>query len=146
MKAILVGLTVLLASCACFKPETRNNPECAILNQIVDCTESAVMALAPQFLPIIKQLLAEATGAGGQIDWTRVEKALISIGIKDGGCILAELAKDFLTPPGPNPQAEPPEVMAMKKSFNENYTTFRQKKWPGIKFKVKKADGTTMVL
>lgn len=143
-KFSLFVITLLtLPSCACWKPEHRNDPQCAIIHGIVDCTESSVIALLPQFKPVVQQLIAEATGADGKVDWTVVEKGFGALGVKDGGCILADIEKDYLesTPPG-----APPEQLAARASFKANFDTYRAKKWPGVKFRVLKSDGAAVLL
>lgn len=142
---LLVIFSLAVPSCICFQPAHRNDPQCAILNQVVDCTEDAVQALLPQFKPMVKQLIAEATGEGGKIDWTQVEKGLGSLGVKDGGCILADVEKDYLNTPS-GLAAERPELAAMKASYKDNFETYRARKWPGVKFRVIKADGSRMTL
>lgn len=142
---LLIPILFFITSCGCFKPETRNDPKCAVINQIVDCTEQAVMQNIMQFKPLVQSLIAAATGQGGQIDWSKVELGLAGIGVKDGGCILADLEKDYLTP-ATGLQALPPAAMAARASYHENYHSFRAKKWPNVKFKVKKADGSSAVM
>lgn len=145
MKNFLLPFFLFMTGCVCFQPAHRNDPQCAVLNQVVDCTEQAVIQNIAQFKPLVQQLIAEAKGENGAIDWTKVEKGLGGIGIKDGGCILADLEKDYMTP-ATGLTAEPPEIVTMKKSYHENYNTYRQKKWPGIKFKVVKPDGSVVEL
>lgn len=148
MKNLLLALIAILlapiAGCRCFKPEHRNEPACAVLNQVVDCTESAVVTNIAQFKPLLQQVIALATGQGGQIDWSKVEQALTGMGIKDGGCIMADLEKDFMTP------ASTPMInqtlAATRASYHDNYKSYRAKRWPNISFKVKKAGGGTVTL
>ena len=142
MKNILLSLTLFVASCACFQPEHRNDPQCAIINQVVDCTEGIVKTLGPQFIPVIKQLIADATGQDGAIDWTKVETILASMGVKDGGCILAAIDLDYLQTSSPTASMID---MNMHKSYHEHFTAYRAKKWPGVKFKFIDAQGKVVL-
>lgn len=139
---VLTFFALAVPSCACFQAAHRNDPQCAIIGQVVDCTEAAVMANTTQFKPLVQQLIAEATGAGGKIDWTIVEKGLGSIGVKDGGCILALIQNDYLTAA----VSASPELLAARASYTEDFAAYRSKRWPGVKFKVQLADGQKVEL
>lgn len=144
---VIILFLVAVPGCGCFQAEHRNDPVCAILNQVVDCTESSVVANTNQFKPLVQALIAKATGQGGQIDWSQVELALGGIGVKDGGCILADVEKDYLTPANtPQTPMLSPALLAAKASYHENFTVYRNKKWPNVRFKVKKNDGSTVLL
>jgi hypothetical protein len=142
--AILSFALLSQAGCTCFQPAHRNDPGCAILNDIVDCTESAVEANVGQFEPVILQLIAKATGADGKIDWTSVDAGLVDVGVKDGGCTLAQIELDYGTPTAK--MSASPKIMAAKESYHAGFAEYRSKRWPNVKFKVKKADGTTVLL
>lgn len=92
--ALLPFLLLLSASCSCFTPATRNTPQCVILNNIIDCSEDVVIAnLGPAVSKIIQSYIAAPNQSP---NWTALDAALEAAGIKDGGCIIAQLQADFL--------------------------------------------------
>lgn len=142
---LLILFALTLPSCTCFQPAHRNDPGCAVLNQVVDCTEANVEALIPQFKPIVLELIAKATGADGTIDQAALDQSLIALGVKDGGCILADIENDYVNKPT-GATALPPRETKMRASYHQTFQDYRAKKWPGIKFKVRKPDGTKVTL
>lgn len=139
---VLFYLADGLLGCQCFQAAHRNDAQCAVINQIVDCTETAVVQNVSQFKPVVQQLIALATGAGGQIDWTRVETALETMGVKDGGCILASIEHDYLNPTGPQLDQN---VVAMHLAYRDHFEEFRAKHYgKDVKFKLKLADGSVV--
>lgn len=140
---VLAFIALTVPSCACWQPQHRNDPGCAVLHNVVDCSVAEVQAIIPEFKPLVVQLIVEATGADGKIDWTTVEKGLAAFGLKDGGCILADIEKDFLEPALPDAS---PQMLALRASYISNFKTYRAQRWPGVKFLVVKKDGTKVVL
>ena len=145
---LLTSLIIIVPGCKCLQPEHRNDPICVVLHtlegDLIDCTKDAAISTIPQFEPIVIELIAKVTGSDGKIDWPAFEASLGSLGIKDGGCLLADIEKQYIDPSAV--KALPPHMMLARQSYRENFATFRQKKWPGVKFKVKRADGTTVVI
>lgn len=100
LKAINVLLPLALvgglAGCACWSAERRNAPECAVLHGVLDCTEDAALStLAPALAEIIHNAIENAASP----DWSWVLAQLKGAGVKDGGCILAQLVDQFLRAP-----------------------------------------------
>jgi len=92
---------VLLASCACFGPEKKDSLGCIIVRQIIDCTVDVVKDLAPSVAGIVGSYI---NGAGTP-DWDALLVRLEALGIRDAGCILAQLENDFITKPQSGPDA-----------------------------------------
>lgn len=133
--AALLPFLFLASSCQCFKAETRNTPACAILNQIIDCTTDAVLSnLGPSVVAMIRTFVADPNQTP---NWEGLTDALIAAGIKDGGCIIAQLQADFLKL---NKPSADPVMMAARKSAANALARFKQKNGiSNVRYKVKVA-------
>ena len=111
---LLIGMT----SCACWTPEHRNDKGCAVLHQIIDCTTDVIKDLAPSVVGII----TNSINGNSSPDWDGLLQRLEGMGIKDGGCILAQLENDFITKPGASPEhmLKAKQVSSMLEKFKEH--------------------------
>lgn len=91
---------VLLASCACWQPEHRNDKGCAILHSVIDCTKDA---LTKQLGRTVSSIIAGFLAGNVSVDWDMLLTRLEEAGIKDGGCILAQIQNDLLSKPAASP-------------------------------------------
>jgi len=89
----LLVSSLLASGCSCFKPETRNTPGCAILHNIIDCTVDAITGGLAQSAQAI---VAQYINGNASVDWDGLLASLEAAGIKDGGCILAQLENQFV--------------------------------------------------
>lgn len=130
------GLLVLsqLSACACSSAADRNSAACVIQSSIVDCTVDAVTSVVPQFLPVALELVSALTGGGGTLDWAALEKAFVGLGIRDGGCLLAEV-QVALAGAGSQESATPIKVR-MAASYVQGFVAYRAQRWPGIQFRL----------
>lgn len=112
-------LLFTLAGCACWTPEHRNDKGCAILHQIIDCTTDVIKDLAPSVVGII----TGAISGNASPDWDALYTRLEAMGIKDGGCILAQLENDFITKPAASPDhmMKAKQVSSMLSKFKDHY-------------------------
>jgi hypothetical protein len=136
-----VGLAVVLGAssgCACTSEAHRNDVACVVVHDIVDCTENAAVAVWPQFLPVVGALVDALTGGDGTVDWGTVTTALISLGIRDGGCILAALQGQYASAAKPGAS---PKLMRKAQTYHEGFEAYRRQRWPNVRFKL--ADGST---
>lgn len=118
----------LLSSCQCWQPAHQNDVGCVVLKQIIDCTQGAGAGLVPVVTGIIENQIQGQTS----VDWADVEARLEAAGIKDGGCILANLENDFIAKAtGPQPMGSPlgvPEAVAPKlKAVQDLFAQFKRR-------------------
>lgn len=131
-----LGLGVLFISgCQCFQAAHRNDPGCAVVHQIVDCSEATVVALLPELKPLVLSIIQKYTNGDGTVDWVAVGKEVGVLGIKDGGCVLADIQNDYLTNKTAGPKA---------KAYLDGIASYRAQHWPGVKFKFV-VDGKTVL-
>lgn len=126
---LVLATSLLLASCShCLEEQHRNDLACWLKDEIISCSEDAIV---PEVTPLIIALLPAITGAGG-VDWSKIESQLLSMGIRDGGCLLAALEQRFSQPQAsPGLRAEAPAVADL-----------RHRLWPRTGYKM--ADGTVL--
>lgn len=142
MKKLALVLLLTLAGCGvCGQAAHRNDPQCVILHDVVDCTTDAVTSTIPQFIPIVMQLIAQATGADGSIDWPKVEASLLGLGVRDGLCILTAIGEQFASAA---PTAGPTAVRRAQ-SYQAGLAALRAKKWPGVHAKIRAASGEVVI-
>lgn len=118
---------LLMSSCACWKPEHRNDTGCAILHQVIDCSKDAAISnLGPAVAGIVSEFMTGQTN----VDWDGVLQRLEATGIKDGGCIIASLENDLLSKASMSPMA------GMKaKAASDTLMKFKQHfKQPDLKY------------
>jgi hypothetical protein len=115
----LAVLCVSLAGCQCWQPEHRNEPACAILHEVIDCTKDAALStLAPAAAKVIAGLLS----ANPTADWNEALRSLEDAGIKDGGCVLAYVQAELNTKMSVSPGAKKRDVLAgVKMKANAQY-------------------------
>lgn len=131
---LFVPSFVLLSSCACWQPEHRNDPGCVIVHQIIDCTGDNLPT------SIAGVILAYISGTASP-DWNFVLAQLENAGVKDGGCILAQLLNDYAAKPGAAPEK------AKAKSMSDMLVSFKAKLGiPDVKYKVSMATGATRLM
>lgn len=144
MKPILSILAIVLAlgtlsSCQCFQPETRNTPACAVLHQIIDCTKDAVLSnLSPPIAALIRSYLSDPNQTP---NWDGLISALEGAGIKDGGCIIAQLMADFVN----KPSSDPMRMVRAKEALSALDRYKARHNIAGVKYKVM-VDGKAVTL
>lgn len=119
----LCGFLFSLSGCACWTDASKNNtPGCIVAHEIVDCSVGAVESAMPYFVNIIGGLINGGVDPSN-IPWDNIVKQAEAMGIKDGGCFLAELKNQFF-----GPAAEEPMRMAMGSSMaGTKLSALRQK-------------------
>lgn len=135
--ALVVALTAL-PGCGCFTPEKRNEPACAVLHQVIDCTTDALKNIGPVVAAMIRTYVSDPNQTP---NWDGLIGALEGAGIKDGGCIVAQLMADFIG----KPSADPMRMVRAKEALSafERYK-FRHQ-IAGVKYKVI-VDGKVVLL
>ena len=121
---VAVGLlSSLLAGGACWSPARKNDPKCVVLRDVVDCSTAAVKAQSGRGLAIVTELINQGT-----FNTDALISALAGAGISSGECVLAAVAKNFLTTPR--------GVSAAQASFMEHRNAWLRAKYPsGVTYK-----------
>lgn len=119
----IVALAVLATGCGpaaeCKVPANATTTKCVAVNSVVDCTKGETPAVVAQFGPVISQLIDEATGADGSVDWATVEGKLGSIGTSYGTCVLGSIITHYMVMPRKLAQGEvAPNVNILKAGFS----------------------------
>lgn len=120
MKSLVLILVFLATSCGSLPQRTRD--------VVIDCTESSVVAMLPEFEPLVFELLAKLAGSDGQIDWAQAEKALVHLGVRDGGCLLADLQGKLAV-------LRSAKTATMTEGLGAAIEDYRARRWPGVAFK-----------
>ncbi len=97
--AILV-LAVTCSACGWLQQEAK-----AARKSIIDCTTSSAKGIEKQFGPVVDQLLLDAAGGDGRVDWSIVKSATKSFAAEAGGCVLAGAVLRALKPRAVDPDA-----------------------------------------
>jgi len=128
-----LALGTFVAGCACYTPQARNDKTCIVLHQIIDCTQDAALQnLAPLAVAIIGEILNNQQSP----NWPAIEARIEGAGIKDGGCILAQLEADFAG----RPTADK-ERATKAKAVSDMLLRFKEKRGMlDVKYKVKVGD------
>jgi hypothetical protein len=139
--SFLVGIAMFmtLPGCACWTDETKKNtPACVAEHDVVDCTEGAVEAVLPALAQIVLGFITQ----GIAVDWSAVTADAESLGLKDGGCLLAEIQALLNTP------SATPAMVAVRRSASDTFGNYKTKHFGTrlVKFKVKLKDGTVVTL
>ena len=133
---LLPFLFITLTGCACWQPEHKNDPKCIVVRQIVDCTTDAIKDMGP----VVAGLIGGLINGNTNVDWDMVLSRLEGAGIKDAGCILANLENDFMTKP-----AASPEYAQRAKMVHDGFASWKAKHGlADAKFKVKSNGGTVL--
>jgi hypothetical protein len=146
-KIFVIALTFFIATSSgcgaaqdCKKPENMNSVTCTALNSVIDCTKGELPAVIMQFGPVVSQLIDEATGADGTVDWAHVEKMLGSLGAAYGTCVLGTIIQNYMaSPPKLSPGEVKPSVAALKDGLNHTRATL-WKLDPKVKIHTAKGD------
>ena len=137
----LAGFLLALPGCGCWTDQAKaNTPACVVAHAVVDCTVSAGKTYGPDFITVIGKLLQGMPV--GQIDWAAIETSAEALGLKDGGCFLAEM-KNLVFTKATGPAAEESARQAVGV-----LDTYKKRKFgdPNVKFKIKAADGREVLL
>lgn len=89
----LIFLLLIVSSCSWLKSESK-----ATASDVVDCTSANVRSLNKQFGPVLDELLVQATGNDGEVDWTRIKHATRAFAVSTGLCVLAHSVQRALVP------------------------------------------------
>jgi hypothetical protein len=120
------------AATDCTKPENASSAKCTVINSVLQCTGAVLPAAEASASKDLNDLLAKARGADGTVDLSTVETQLEDLGIKYGGCVMADLFSRFTSGKvGASPTGGPnlaPETA--KQEFN----LLRARLWPGRAF------------
>jgi hypothetical protein len=96
-----------------------NSVKCTVVNTVIDCTKGELPAVVMQVGPVVAQLIDEATGADGSVDWAHVEKLLGSMSAAYGTCILGNIIQNYMaSPPKLSPGEVKPSVASLKAGFD----------------------------
>lgn len=144
--ATLVGFILAataLSSCACWTDQAKmNTPACIVAHDIVDCTTSAVESALPYFANIIFSLIGGGMDPNN-IPWDGIVTQAEAMGIKDGGCFLAELKNLIFGHP-----AYSQAYAASRKAVDDALTAYKVKHFgsAAVKFKIKDKSGKEVTL
>jgi len=144
LHSLIIGfLLVSLSGCACWTDkEKMNTPACIVAHDVVDCTLSAVEGSIPYFVNIIGSLINGGMDPNN-IPWDDIATQAEAMGIKDGGCLLAELKQLVFS----KMQASPAMASASKK-LSDTLDAYKKKHFgnTSVKFKIKTNDGKVVIL
>ena len=141
--SVIVMIAVTVSACGpaarCKDPANMNSVACEALNAAIDCTKGELPAVVTQFGPVVEQLIAEATGADGSVDWAHVEKMLGSLSSAYGSCVLGSIIENVLASPR---KLAPGEVAPSADELKRGLTAFRtsHKVNPGVVIHTAKGD------
>lgn len=145
MKSVVIAIALLfslttLSGCSCWTPEKRNDPACAVLHQIIDCTTDVVMSnLGPAVIGMIQTYVSDPNQTP---NWDGLVAALEAAGIKDGGCLVAQIQADYLTKPAMG-TAYQASATAAKNALSQYKA---RHKLTGVQYKVKTSSGKIVLL
>lgn len=97
---VLLFSSMYLMGCACWKPEGRAIKACVVVRQVVDCTTAEIKDIGP----VVSKILGGLISGGATVDWDMILARLEGAGLKDAGCIIANLQNDFVSKPAASPQ------------------------------------------
>lgn len=143
MKTFLLAALMLTGGCACWTDQEKmNTPTCIAVHDLVDCTTSSVESYAPYFASIIGQLISGGVDPNN-INWDDIGAQAAAMGIKDGGCFLAELKNLIFSK-----AAASPALMVSHKAVGDALITYKLKHFgtATVKFKIKTKDGKEAIL
>jgi hypothetical protein len=144
--ALLLGIAIAsltLTSCSCWTDQAKaNDPGCIIAHDVVDCTTGAVEGALPYFASIVMGLITGGTDPNN-IPWDNIETQAESMGVKDGGCFLAELQNLIFGKPSASPT-----MLAARREVSSRLSAYKQKHFGNttVKFKIKGPDGKEVLL
>jgi hypothetical protein len=133
MKTIATALfVVMLSGCACWSSDAKNSPGCIVAHDVVDCTVDAVKEYAPIFGTILAGIISSGVPAD-QIPWDTIVSQVEALGIKDGGCFLAELKNLLFGAKGASPA-----FLTVRKSVGDALNSYKMKKFNtlNVRFKI----------
>lgn len=133
MKKTILALIILpLAVLGCDACAGAVREGKAIAGDVVDCTTASARTLTDQFAPLVDQLLRNATGGDGKIDWAPVKDATKQFALEAGGCVLANvIARHQAAPVKADPDA--PQVANLEADPKALLAGFREL-YPGKRF------------
>lgn len=143
MKTVALLLTLSLAGCACWTDEAKKNTTgCIIAHDIVDCTTATIKDSLPFFVSIVGGLISGGVDPNN-IPWGDIETQAEGMGIKDGGCFLAELKNLIFGKPGASEH-----LLAKRKMLNDALDKYKQRHFGSVavRFKIKDKDGREVLL
>lgn len=143
MKTIALLFSLTFAGCSCWTNQAESNtPGCILEHDIVDCTTGAFKSSLPYFAKIVGGLISGGIDPNN-IPWGDIETQAEEIGLKDGGCFLAEL-KNLLF----NKPATSPALVANRKALADALDVYKQRHFGNtvVKFKIKDKDGREALL
>lgn len=138
MAVIVALLTLSMSGCGCWTDQQKmNTTGCIVLRDLVDCTSGAVTGALPYFASIVGGLISGGTDPNN-IPWGDIETQAAGMGIKAGGCFLAELKDLVFHKPSATPAA-----MAKRKAVEDSLSAYKLKHFgrTNVKFKIKDKDG-----
>lgn len=142
MKTLILAAVILTGGCACWTDASKKNDiGCVVAHAVVDCSTSAVETDYAPFIQIVTKLIA---GNPGGIDWNQIKQAAEAMGLKDGGCFLAELQNQLF-----NNQMVSPQMATAYQALHDSLSAYKadRLKDPSIKFKITdKASGKEVLL
>ena len=131
---VLFGIALPQGGCACWQPAHAQDKQCVVLHQVIDCTETAAATLGPILAGILSAFVLQGNVS---VDWTAIEQYLEAAGIRDGGCLLAQLENDII-----GKAQGSPEKMERAKVVGNVFRTWKEKMGVSdVKFRVIGLDG-----
>lgn len=94
LSALMFALVLGASGCYCWQSAHRNEPACVVVHQAIDCTEDSVRELAPAVAGVIMTYLSGT----GEPDWAAILARLETLGLRNAGCVLAQVESSFLKP------------------------------------------------
>ncbi len=142
-KICFIVMGLFLGGCACWTNQQKmNTPACVVAHDVVDCTTNDVAGELPYFASIIGKLLSGGMNPNN-IPWSDIVAQAEGMGIKDGGCLLAQLKSLLFGSPGGSQ-----EFMATRKTLGDILEQYKMKHFGSTKvqFKIKDKDGKVVIL
>ncbi|MDQ3295057.1 MAG: hypothetical protein M3619_00545 [Myxococcota bacterium] len=93
-------LALVVPACGWLQEEAK-----AARKDLVDCTTTRARGFEQQFGPVVDQLLLNASGGDGKVNWDIVKSATKTFAAEAGGCVLAGAVLRALTPRDVDPNA-----------------------------------------
>lgn len=117
--------------CYCWQASHRNEPACVVVHQVIDCTVDTAKDLTPAVAGIVMTYLQGTT----EPDWAALLLRLESMGLRDAGCVLAQVENDFMRP-SVGPKLDLARA-ARSKDFGDRFLAWKLTHGlTGVKFKL----------
>jgi hypothetical protein len=152
--ALVASLTMATTSCGTLC-QNKQSFACVVVNNVVDCTGEIVGQHVAEFLPAVAGLVSIITDAGLVVDWGALAAKAIVDGLQDVGCVFTAVI-DYLkqrelmtTAPASQPTAAALRRLKAIQDLDAGWQKVRPRNPDTgviLQYKVKRADGTVVIL